>query len=387
MDIVLLEEGLKSKNALEIFNRELEKAISERDLSRTDVLFDTVTNTTKISKPSIAILLKKSLDTLEKNRTSLYERIRIYDRLIGWAERNRRNLLKIDFNIRKIEALLLLGSYDEALELISETAKVLKRADDKIGLVKLYYLESRVFYMLKNISKAKSSLTQSKSTATFIYCPPYLQAKIDLLSAIYTADEKDYLSATGHIIEALDGFSLSQDQDMALLCCRYLILIKIMDRKADEIESLQQNKTSMTPHKNDQCIKLLCEIGKCVLDRDLRRCKDLVDENMKLIESDEFITNHLRLLCDSLIDSNILKIIEPYSNINIQYIGDALNFSLDIIEDRLRNMILNGRIKGDIDQETMCINIQKTLPSRGHRAEAEEILGVLEDTLNTILTK
>ncbi|KAI5190393.1 26S proteasome regulatory subunit N6 [Nematocida minor] len=387
MDIGLLEEGLKSPNAVELFTKELMKAITDGDSARTDALFSAVANASTISKPSIAILLKKSLDAIEKNSTPLQERIRIYNKLIEWAEVNRRNLLKIDFDMRKIEGLLLMGKYSEALELISTTAKVLKRADDKLGLVKLFYLESKVFYALKNISKAKSSLTMSKSTATFVYCPSFLQAKIDLLSAMYAADEKEYSISTGYIIEALDGFTLSQDQEMSVLCCRYLILIKIMNNKAVEIESLSQNKPVLQQHKDDACIKMLYEIGKCVLDRDLRKCRDIVDENVKLIESDEFLTNHLRCLCDNLIDSNILKIIEPYSNINIEYIAKVLNFNLDVIEDRLRRMILDEKIKGDIDQETMCINIQKSEDKKSHRAEAEEILNVLEDTISTILTK
>lgn len=387
MDIGTLEERLKSIQAVDLVSAELSASISNGDSNRTDLLLDTIANTSKISKPSIAILLKKSLDIIEQNNTPLTERIRIYNRLIGWAEKNRRTLLKLDFDIRKIEGLLLMKNYNEALQLISTTVKVLKRADDKLGLVKLYYLESKVFYALKNISRAKSSLTLSKSTATFVYCPPFLQAKIDLLSSMYAADEKEYSISTGYIIEALDGFSLSHDAQMTVLCCRYLLLIKIMNGKAVEIESLMQHKDAFVAHREDPSIRMLCSIGKCVIERDLRKCRDIVDENAELIKSDEFMINHLRSLCDTLIDANILKIIEPYSNINIEYIGNVLNFNLDVIEDRLRKMILDEKIIGDIDQETMCINIQNKEVKKSYRTEAEEILDVLGDTINTILTK
>ncbi|KAH9385159.1 26S proteasome regulatory subunit N6 [Nematocida major] len=387
MNISSLEEKLKSSQAIDLVSSELMSSVLNGTSERTDLLLDTVANTSKISKPSIAILLKKALDVLEQNSAPLPERIRIYNRLIEWAEKNKRSLLKIDFDIRKIEGLLLMGEHNDALRLISETVQVLKKADDKLALVKLYYLESKVFYALKNISKAKSSLTLSKSTATFVYCPPFLQAKIDLLSSMYSADEKEYTISTGYIIEALDGFVLSHDAKMTVLCCRYLILIKIMNGKAAEIESLLQSKDAFVQSRDDECIKILCSIGKCVLDRDLRKCRSIVYENMSLIESDEFLMNHLKSLCDSLIDSNILKIIEPYSNINIEYIGNVLNFSLDVIENRLRRMILDEKIKGDIDQETMCINIQRNEAKKSHRAEAEEILDVLDDTINTILTK
>ncbi|KAI5166528.1 26S proteasome regulatory subunit N6 [Nematocida sp. AWRm78] len=387
MDISTLEENLKGTKAVELLSREILNSISQGDTARTDLLFDTVANTSKISKPSIAILLKKSLDGIEKSSTEIEERIRIYNRLIQWAEAHKRNLLKIDFDIRKIEGLFLMKDYEGALDLIRTTVKLLKKADDKLGLVKLFYLESKVFYALKNISKAKSALTLSKSTATFVYCPSFLQAKIDLLSGVYAADEKEYSISAGYIIEAMDGFSLAGDKEMTAQCCRYLILVKILDNKSAEIPSLLQNKVTSSVSKNDQCINMLSSIGKCVINRDLRQCKDIIDKNMTMIEADEFLMNHLISLCDSLIDANILKIIEPYSNINIEHIGNILNFSIEVIEDRIRRMILDEKIKGDIDQETMCINIQRDEVKKNYREEAEEILNVLSDAINTIISK
>lgn len=435
-----ISEELKGKNGVEVFSSELVKSIEEANQSRTNELFDVLINSA-LSKSNIIIVIKKSLDRIERNNSSLYERIRIYDRLIKWSEINRRNLLKTDLEIRKIETLILLSKYTEAIELISSTNKKLKRTDDKLGLVKLYYLESKVFYLLKNLSKAKSSLTISKSTATFIFCPVLLQAKIDLLSSIYAADEKEYSISSNYIIEAIDGFTLSNETGLSILSIRYLILIKILDNKSAEIDSIidrykikrnkigrasqagdGSNRSGSGPNGSingvsepsnrlgssssgsvngsdrlstgssksdrmvtDRVIDLLVSISEYVMDRDINKCKELIDSNLELIREDDFLISHLRILCDNLVDANILKIIEAYSSIDIKYIGDRLNFSLEIIEDRIRRMILDEKIKGEIDQETMSINIYRENTGSNHRVEAEEILNVLEDTIETIV--
>ncbi|KAI5137206.1 26S proteasome regulatory subunit N6 [Nematocida ausubeli] len=386
MDIAALEDKLTSTHALEIFSTELSKSISQGDTNRTDLLIDTASNTKNLSKPSIAILLKSSLDALEKQQINPKERIRIYNRLIDWAQNNKRTLLKIDFDIRKIEGLLQLREYTAALDLIQQTVKLLKRADDKIGLVKLFYLESKVYYALHNISRAKSALTLSKSTATLVYCPSYMQAKIDLLSGVYAADEGEYGISAGYLVEAMDGFILSRDYSMGLICYRYLLLVKVMDGRSGEINSIIVNKGSVFEEK-DPVVDMLCKISTCVVNRDLQGCQKIVDSGSNLLGSDGFLMEHLRALCNSLIDANILKIIEPYSNISIGHIAEVLGFGVDVIEDRVRRMILDEKIRGDIDQETMCINIQKAQDGNNYRKEAQDILGILSETIDTILGK
>lgn len=49
---------------------------------------------------------------------------------------------------------------------------------------------------------------------------------------------------------------------------------------------------------------------------------------------------------------NIKKIINPYKTIQIDYISSKLNLSSHEITRKIQLMILDGDIKGSIDQET-----------------------------------
>ncbi|KAI5180123.1 26S proteasome regulatory subunit N6 [Nematocida sp. AWRm80] len=379
-----IEERISGVDKAEVVRNEIISAIHNKNIEEIESILDSIANTQKISKASSAILLKNALDTVEKELPDKEESIRMYNKMIAWAESNKRNLLKLDFKMRKAEALLGLERYKECLEVISETAKTLKQADDKLSLVKLYCLESRVFYELKNLPKAKSSLTLSKSTSTFVYCPPLLQAKMDLLSGIYSADEREYKTASSYLLEALDGFSVGQNTQMVIKCARYLVLMKILSNKTNEMKALLTNKL-IAPYTSDHCIQILSMISEYVADRNLRKCNDIIQQNLSMISEDKFLTSHLVYLCDNLIDSNILKIIEPYSTIKVEYIGARLNLDVPTIENRIRRMILDGKINGTLDQETMSISIYCT-PKKANESlkETADIIDVLSDITNNI---
>ena len=140
---------------------------------------------------------------------------------IAWAEQSKRTFLKQRIQTRLAAVYVSMKQHNAAISLISKLTREVKRFDDKLLLVEIYLIESRAHLALENVPKAKGALTAARSSANAIYCPPLLQAEIDLQAGILCAAEADFKTAFSYFYEAFEGYNTVKDATLATTCLKY----------------------------------------------------------------------------------------------------------------------------------------------------------------------
>lgn len=91
--------------------------------------------------------------------------------LVRWCEEEKRNYLRQRVQIKLANLLGHLGQYQRGLSLTDTLTKEVRKSDDKHLLVEVQLAESVIHFKLRNMAKAKASLTASRACANQIYCP------------------------------------------------------------------------------------------------------------------------------------------------------------------------------------------------------------------------
>lgn len=106
-------------------------------------------------------------------------------------------------------------------------------------------MESKVYHALENLPKAKAALTAVKTTANSIYVVPMLQAEIDMMSGLISADEKDYNTAYSYFYETFEGYRSMNELTLAGNAFKFMLFSKVMSKNPDDAMNLINSSVSL----------------------------------------------------------------------------------------------------------------------------------------------
>ncbi|KAM3359086.1 hypothetical protein P3S68_022019 [Capsicum galapagoense] len=287
---------------------------------------DSLTHASEANTPSEAIYI---LYRILENPSSSSEALRIKELAIfklcdllsqeKWAE---------DLKNLPIHSTDGKKEYSEASTLLSRLIKEVRRLDDKLLLIEIDLLESKLHFSLKNLPKAKAALTAARTAASAFYIPTDQQGEIDLQSGILHAQEKGYKVAYSYFYEAFETFnafsrdpkdtSSKKDPDAkakakAIYSLKYMLLCKIMVSQADDVAGI------ISWH------------GLEYLGPELDAMKAVADAYSRLIE--------------------------PFSRVEIANIAELIELPADHVVKKLSQMILDKKFAGTLDQGAGCLVI------------------------------
>lgn len=238
-----------------------------------------------------------------------------------------------------------------------------------------------MYFAIKNYAKAKSSLTACRSAANSIYCNPLLQSEIDTQSGIVNAQDKDFKTAYSYFFEAFEVYHTNQDPTKASKMFQYMVLCKMMVNSNDEVKNLLGGKYSLVYTNED--IQLIRKMANANRSKSLKDFQDILQDNKEHIARDAIIESHIQNLYDNLLQQNLMKIVVPYSRVEITHIASLVNLSTAHVQNKLSEMILDKKFEGTLDQGNGCLIIFDEVKQGNLYTSALDTL----DNMNVVVDK
>eukprot|EP00979_Chaetoceros_neogracilis_P003512 scaffold604_cov270-Chaetoceros_neogracile.AAC.20 len=302
----------------------------------------------------------------------------ICNNIIEWTIQEKRSFLRQRVQAKLASVLYNQDKYGEAQTLVDGLLSELKKLDDKQLLVETHLVESKIHHGLRNLPKSKAALTASRTCANAIYVGPGLQSSIDGMSGVLHCEEGDYNTAHSYFLEAFEQLDqLESDkhkgkgatgvnvkEGSALSCLKYMMLCKsspshnlissvarigARSNKADvDISGIISSKQGVKYAGRD--IEAMSAIASAAACRSLKDYETVSEKYSHELQDDILIKHHLKVLHEQLLESNLIRIIEPYSCVEIDHVAELIDMPQALVEKKLSQMILDGKMNGILDQ-------------------------------------
>jgi len=275
------------------------------------------------------------------------------------------------------------GDFKQGLKTISSLLKEIKRLDDKLFLVELHLLESRIQHSLRNITKSKAALTAARASASSVYVNPDLQADLDLQGGVISTEEADYKTASSYFFEAFEGCRVQKDHVRAKKALVYMLLNKVMARHFKELNSIVSSKSALEYICEE--VTKMHQISKACAKRDVKELEAVIKTYPT--GDDTLLKAKLTELASTLQEENLLKLLEPYSKVQISHIAQLIDLPVDHVTRKLSHMILDKKLHGILDQGSGAVIMFEADDEDKTFEHAIGTLEALEDVVEHLLTQ
>ncbi|ODQ80676.1 hypothetical protein BABINDRAFT_7383 [Babjeviella inositovora NRRL Y-12698] len=300
-----------------------------------------------LAKSKMAKILKLLIEMLNDLPNALDLQIQATKESIEWALEQKLSFLRQTLQLKLAALLFTKTHYSESVAILSALLSEYKKLDDKSSLVEVQLLEAKNYHALRNLAKARASLTSARTSANSIFCPTLTQAELDCMSGILNAEDKDYKTAFSYFYEAFEGFH-AQNDGRAVAVLKYMLLSKIMLNLIDEVNALLGNK-NVVKYTNRE-IEAMKAVATAYSNRSLKEFETALSVYGAELKSDQIIRSHFSDLYDTLLEQNLVKVIEPFSTVEIDHIAKVIGLDIKQVEGKLSQMILDKVFYGVLDQ-------------------------------------
>jgi COP9 signalosome complex subunit 2 len=221
-------------------------------------------------------------------------------------------------------------------------------------LLEVYALEIQMYTAQKNNKKLKALYDQSLHIKSAIPHPLILGVIRECGGKMHLR-EGEFEKAHTDFFEAFKNYDES-GSPRRTTCLKYLVLANMLMKSGINPFDSQEAK----PYKNDVEIVAMTNLVTAYQNNDINEFEKILKTNRQTIMEDAFIREHIEDLLRNIRTQVLIKLIKPYTRIQIQFISGELNIESGDVESLLVSCILDNTISGRIDQVSGVLELDKS---------------------------
>jgi len=134
-----------------------------------------------------------------------------------------------------------------------------------------------------------------------------------------------------------------------------MILTKIMTGNIEDVNAIINGKYGLKYiGRNLDAMKAVAVV---YTNRSLKEFQVALDNYHHEIREDKILRGHIHSLYENLLEQNLFRIVEPYSQVQISHIAKLVGLPESEIMSKLSEMILDKKFDGTLDQGNGCLVI------------------------------
>ncbi|GAA5810886.1 COP9 signalosome complex subunit 2 [Mucor flavus] len=211
-------------------------------------------------------------------------------------------------------------------------------------LLEVLALEIQMYTETKNNKKLKELYQQCLSVKSAIPHPRIMGVIRECGGKMHMS-EKQWDDAQTDFFESFKNYD-EAGSPQRIQVLKYLVLANMLTES--QINPFDSQETK--PYKNDKEIEAMTNLVSAYQKKEINEFEHILKVNQKSIMGDPFIRAYIDDVLRNIRTQVLIKLIKPYTSIEISFISKQLNIPTDDVEELLVGLILDERISGRIDQ-------------------------------------
>lgn len=136
---------------------------------------------------------------------------------------------------------------------------------------------------------------------------------------------------------------------------KYLVLTTMLMKS--EINPFDSQETK--PYENDPRISTIKNLVDAYQRDDIHRYENILQSSKEVL-ADPFIAENIDEVTRNMRTKGVLKLIAPYTRFNLAFIAKQLKISVAEVQDIVGFLIVDGKLKGKINQEQGTVEVESS---------------------------